>query len=161
MTEQRILMLDFDGVINTDRTYDRAQEHAIERRLAQRVGQMVTALKAQVVVSSDWRRFYGLSELRQILHRYARIEPRHVIGATSVDEIRGEEIQKWLRTHNRPVRLAILDDNHLGRFNMDVVRPWFVQTHAERGVSQANINKASTLLTTGPVWTASGVEVGV
>ena len=71
--------------------------------------------------------------------------------------MRGQEIDNWLRQFDQPVRLAVLDDNHRGRFNMDKVRPWFVKTDPVKGVSEANIADASRLLTAGPVYPVQSI----
>ena len=156
MTVQRIVMLDIDGVLNREfKYYDGV---AIEPRLATRVARLVAKLDAQVVVSSDWRHFYSLSELRLILNHFG-IASQRVLGTTEVpreqgEGVRGHEIAQWLQGHGHPVRLAILDDNHEGRFNMDVVREWFVKTNPRKGILPANIQQAHALLTGGPVWRA-------
>jgi len=153
---QRVVFLDIDGVLNRDHRY--YEDVAIEPRLAARVARLVTKLDAQVVVSSDWRHHYTLPELQAILNHFG-IASRRVLGTTVVPQwqgmgVRGREIEQWLQGHGQPVRLAILDDNHEGRFNMDVVREWFVKTNPRKGVLPANIQQAHALLTGGPVWKA-------
>jgi hypothetical protein len=150
----KIVFLDFDGVLNRDTLY---HKDPIERALVHRVGEMVQRHDAQIVISSDWRHHYDLRILRQILFQYGGIPPRRVIATTHVPRkqgggIRGQEIAQWLEAHGQPVRLAILDDNHRGRFNMDVVRPWFVQTDPAKGVTPKDIKQATALLTTGPIY---------
>jgi len=156
MNVKRVVMLDFDGVINRvdDIGYYLGSfgEPPIDRVLARRVGNLVNELDASVVVSSDWRRHYTLDELRQFLGDYGSIPSKRVIDTTEIGRIRGEEIANWLNDRDKPVRLAILDDNHLGRFNMDRVRPWFVKTKPETGVSEDNIKAARKLLTQGPIY---------
>ena len=150
-------MLDLDGVLNRDGKW--YEGIAIERRLAQRVGRLVASLDAQIVVSSDWRHWYGREDLQMLLQYFGDINPQRVLGTTHVpreqgEGIRGQEIQRWLQDYAQPVRLAILDDNHKGRFSMNVVREWFVKTDPRKGVSRANIVQATALLTDGPVWSA-------
>lgn len=162
MTRKRIVMLDFDGVINKERRfYDGLP---IERELAQKVAHLVTALDASVVVSSDWRHHYNLQELRTILQHFGDLDPKRVLGTTHTPReqgsgIRGEEIARWLERHKHPVQLAVLDDNHLGRFNMDVVRPWFIKTNPRYGVTKANLQQAKALLTSGPVFSRQSVAL--
>ena len=167
MSAKRIVMLDFDGVINRVSNIGyyigTAYEPPIERQLALRVGNMVNKLDALVVVSSDWRHSYTLAELRQFLGDYAGIAAKRVLGTTERGgwkSVRGQEIENWLKEAGEPVRLAVLDDNHLGRFNMDRVRPWFVKTTPQVGVSEANIKDASRLLTTGPIFSMQSIAEG-
>jgi len=161
MSARRIVFLDFDGVINrvSKQGYYLSSpvEPQIERRLALRVGGMVERLNASVVVSSDWRHNYTLGELRRFLQVYGGIPTRRVLGVTENGWVRGEEIQNWLKGMGEPVHLAILDDNHEGRFSMDGVREWFVKTTPEKGVSEENIAAASKLLTTGPLYSVQSV----
>jgi hypothetical protein len=159
----RILFLDFDGVINEGRkAYPfTSTGYAIERRLAQRVGRMVRAVDAQVVISSDWRHHYSRNELSDILAEYGGIDRARVLGVTDYQQIRGEEIQTWLQQYARDARVAILDDNDQGRFNMDVVRRWFVGTDGDIGVQPTDIRKAAALLTRGEIWTPRSASVVV
>lgn len=157
MKTQRIVMLDIDGVINRDGQW--YGDIAVEARLAHRVGQLVAQCDAQVVISSDWRHFYGLEDLRSILNYFGSIPAHRVLGTTHVPRvqgtgIRGQEIQQWLQTHGQPARLVILDDNYLGRFCMAGVWEWFVKTNPRYGITKANLTQAQALLTDGPVWSA-------
>ena len=153
-------MLDFDGVMNKFNTY--YHKDPLDRTLVHRVGDMVQRLNAHIVISSDWRHHHSLGDLRKILFFYGSIPPRRVLGTTHIpkeqgDGIRGQEIADWLARQPQPVRVAILDDNHHGRFNMDVVRPWFVETDPMKGVTPENIRQATALLTTGPVYSRQSV----
>ena len=147
-------MLDFDGVLNrTTEPYRWTGDPRddVSRSLVRRVATILDQVpEAAIVVSSMWRVHYRLIELRRIL--LPEIDGRRVIDVTPDGRARGREIQAWLRTYGQPVRVAILDDNDDGIFDMTPMRRWFVRTDEAVGVSDANVAAAVRLLTRGPVF---------
>ena len=135
MSKRKVLFLDIDGVLNTERHY----EYCCKNRIAsdERFGypfdpEAVDNLKkiidetgAEIVISSSWK-FWGLSTMIDLWK--GRNLPGEIIGITPQamsDEmllnadliememlpLKGSEIKGWLSEHRRSVaQYAILDD---------------------------------------------------
>jgi hypothetical protein len=107
------------------------------------------------VLSSAWREFYDLPYLKRLLHRHG-LNARYILGATPIlnGQTRGQEIDAWLRKVGKTTRVAVLDDNDYGCFNMDPVRQHLVRTNPNLGFTRRDRERAHQLLTEGPVWSA-------
>jgi len=123
---RKILFLDFDGVMVTDRY----QEHltAIGQSLRDNYGakfapvcvenlrHIIDSTDAGIVVTSTWKMTMGQDGIRQMWDD--RHLPGKVIGVTpDIDPIhRGNEIDAWLDANPGTVRYAIIDDAPLVDF---------------------------------------------
>ena len=121
-----VIALDFDGVINTEDTYRRAErgalvfaaseEHSarlIDRDLVARVQRICDATGAVIVLSTSWR-VCGLDVVRPILRDAGLTAP--VIGKIGrEDRGRGRDaaIREWVGYHVDVVRWLALDDQPL------------------------------------------------
>lgn len=117
---KKILFLDFDGVMVTDRY--QAQLTATNSQLrddygakfdsvcAKNLRLIIDATDADIVVISTWKMEMGLDGIQKMWN--ARQLPGKVIGVTpDIDPIhRGDEIQAWLDANPGAVRYAIIDD---------------------------------------------------
>jgi Swiss Army Knife RNA repair-like protein len=153
MNNNRLIFLDFDGVINRVGMTGYligADRDALEPRLVRRVGALANTVDASVVLSTAWRNVHSVEHLTRLLA--ARGFPAdRIIGVTPHSDVRGREIAAYLDAH-RGARFVVLDDNDRGHFNMDAVRRWLVKTNPAMGVTTANIARAATLLEEGPRW---------
>lgn len=148
----RIVFLDFDGVLNNDQTRTHVNFHlGLDDALVARVGQLVRDTNAVIVVSSAWRTSYAVSELQGFLQ--AHIDPARVVGVTPnlPWQSRGEEIETWLLTQGHDTQLVILDDLTIS----GTVRPWHIQTDAVVGFTAAKAAQAAAVLRHGPTWQRS------
>ena len=116
----KIIFLDFDGVMVTDRY--QAQLTATNSPLRDDYGakfdpvcvenlrQIIDATDAEIVVTSTWKMEMGLDGIQKMWN--ARNLPGKVIGVTpDIDPIhRGDEVQAWLDANPGAVRYAIIDD---------------------------------------------------
>lgn len=143
-------MLDFDGVINQF-----SSTTVIDSHLVRRVAKLVKETDAQVVLSTAWRQQFSLLYLKALLHRYG-FNPQCIIGATPIlpDKPRGQEIDAWLRKSGKTARVAVLDDNDGGVFDMGPVRQHLVRTNPMHGLTREDRQAAHRLLMDGPVWSA-------
>jgi len=152
-SRQPVLFLDFDGVLNdhsTYRTYDhRGLRHPLEPRLIRAVGDLVKTVDGRIVLSTAWRHAYPLSVLTPILA--SGIDEWRIIGSTPKGRTRGREIEAWLQAHVQTARVAVLDDQDVGPFDMAPMRPWFVQTRD--GVTADHLQRVERLMTAGTPWT--------
>jgi hypothetical protein len=146
----KILVLDFDGVLNSLRSamafgnypHRLPQDLAlfdpvalgIVRRLCAETG-------AVVVISSTWRR----SHARVVIAEALGLE---VVGCTPAYNAcgvkRGDEIQQWLDSHAQQVeKYCILDDDS---DMLEHQMPFFVKCDGEVGVSAQNYKDALSIL---------------
>jgi len=117
---RKILFIDFDGVMVTDRYLEQLSVANSPLRdeygakfdpvCVENLRQIINNTDADIVVTSTWKmnlRVEGLQQMWQARHL-----PGKVIGVTpNIDPIhRGDEIQAWLDTQTGAVRYAIIDD---------------------------------------------------
>ncbi len=165
----KILFLDIDGVLNTERQHD----HCVEKGIAPVDGfgyafdpvavanlkKIVDETGADIVISSSWK-FWGLSTMQKLWAR--RDLPGQVIDITpntvsdelllSVDlssmELpagKGSEIKEWLSDNGNPVsRYAILDDVP---DMLPEQQSHFVQTDPRVGITEDDADKVISILT--------------
>ena len=117
---RKILFLDFDGVMVTDRYQDQrvASDNPIrddygaifDPACVEYLQEIIDATDAEIVVTSTWKMNLGLDGLQQMWD--ARSLPGTVIDITpDIDPIhRGDEIAAWLAANPGAVRYAIIDD---------------------------------------------------
>jgi len=131
----KILFLDIDGVLNTERQHDRCVNegiapidgfgYAFDPEAVANLKRIVEHTGADIVISSSWK-VWGLDAMQRLWLR--RDLPGQVIDITprtesgemllSVDldfidipAVKGSEIKEWLSTNGRDVtHFAILDD---------------------------------------------------
>ena len=105
---RKVLFLDVDGVLNCATTTERYGEGeivGIEPVKAALVNRIQRETGCEIVLSSTWRM---AASSRDEVMRHVRFT-----GATPFhfDELRGEEIQRWLDANPDVARHAILDDD--------------------------------------------------
>jgi hypothetical protein len=122
----RVLFLDVDGVLNRTGFHPGVSHGLrswIEPELARRLSEVIRAIGAEVVMSSDWRRGRELSQLRDEL-REAGIECS-LIGVTpTLGGARWREIEAWMAEHAvAPEAVVIVDDGYeMGELGARFVR---------------------------------------
>lgn len=126
MSHQKIIFLDFDGVLNSIGTKDRIQHPVFNHRVrgiddfrVKLVSDLAIEKSADIVVSSTWREFYEFNNLVALLK--SRGMEANVIGRTPIahEEIfdnrkmridRGDEIAAWMKINGQPRFFLVLDD---------------------------------------------------
>lgn len=151
---QRVIFLDFDGVLNTEEylaqltisgkpTKD-AWGHLFDPRAIANLGKILDATDSVIVISSSWRWIHRLGSLRMMWE--IRELPGEILDALPCDVqyiSRGEEIEHWLETHGRP-DYVIIDD--LDEF-LPSQRARYVETNPIIGINEADAQKAIEILT--------------
>ena len=155
---KKILFLDIDGVMNTERQHDRCVNegiapvdgfgYAFDPKAVANLKRIVKQTGADIVISSSWK-FWGLDAMQRMWIR--RDLPGKVIDVTpnnvsdemllSVDleymDIpagKGSEIKEWLTTNGQQVtHYAILDDLP---DMLPEQQSHFVQTDPRVGITQ-------------------------
>lgn len=153
----KILFLDFDGVINCDafRLSASNSKNVITSlkewiptefmdpvRIA-RINRILAATGAKVVLSTMWRKQYTIDTLKGFLKE--RGFEGEVIDITPVKLSyvpRGKEIQMWMREQReKPIHFAIIDDDEEAGIGFD---RRFV--HTPDGVEDEHVEKAIEIL---------------
>lgn len=134
MTNQLpIIFLDIDGVLNhelffrglsspkprlKDRPYSEIDPNSMDY-----LNSIIDLTGAKIVISSSWRLFHSVDELREIFKKCGFHKDGEIIGATenlrSEYCFRGNEIFKWIKSNEKLIgvpdheykRYVILDDD--------------------------------------------------
>jgi len=164
----RILFLDVDGVLNSER-FNRTLEEQhrqlghhevcecfklarqIDPEAVVRLNRLVAETGAKIVISSSWRKLFDPPELHRILGEHGLVaeivgetpdgqdEPEMLAMYGPYDRIfRGHEIDYWLRQHPEVDRFVILDDCA----DMEMHRNRLVQTDCEEGLLDEHVELA-------------------
>ncbi len=164
----KILFLDIDGVLNTERQHDRCLEaglayvdnfgYAFDPVAVANLKKIVDETGADIVISSSWK-FWGLSTMQKLWA--SRGLPGKVIDITpnnASDELllsidldmmelpagKGSEIKEWLSTSGQDVtHYAILDDVP------DILpeqQSHFVQTDPRVGITEDDARRIAFIL---------------
>lgn len=133
---ERIIFLDFDGVVVTRRTHFLDLDPVCMIPLRR----IVEATSAFIVISSSWRIGRTVAEFNENLRRFGIID--RVIGMTpNTDLTRGREIELWLE-RNPTQSFVILDDDA----DIEPFMEHLVQTAIQDGLTEANADQAISIL---------------
>ena len=69
---------------------------------------LVNLTGSKVVITSTWRMYYTLTELKNLFRERGFIG--HIVDVTNTGDTRGEEIVQWLNEH-RIDNFVVIDDN--------------------------------------------------
>jgi hypothetical protein len=149
----KIIFLDFDGVLNSRRWFEKNQAEIIasrsffERHSAEldpeavaRVKRIVDETGAQVIVSSTWRLLHTNDQLKD--HLEAKGWPNApIVGRTpdirEAGRKRGDEIAMWLSNHRDVTNFVCLDDDSDFHDDQNLI-----QTSWEVGIEDAHVDIA-------------------
>lgn len=114
MSEERILFLDIDGVLNSEAWYRSrsdgtwSEEREFDPEAVFLLRAIVALTGCDIVISSSWRIGRNLAELQNLLPGLPLIDKTPVM---TTGHTRGEEIKVWLQNHAPAARYAIVDDD--------------------------------------------------
>lgn len=168
MMHEKILFLDFDGVLNTEFYQDLLisqgkqwqDEHGafFDPEAVKHLERIIDATQASIVIESSWK-YLGLKAMQEMWH--ARQLPGRVIDitsscasdswlqATGLDEnnlthCKGIEIASWLCDHAlQETRYVIIDDEYV---ILDSQLPHFIMTNPFDGITEEVANRAIAIL---------------
>lgn len=157
----KILFLDFDGVITTQKS-----KYKLDLEALCLLGKILDATDAKIVISSSWRRhtledtikdLKDTSDFRMNGIEFPFID--RIIGVTDriygfaltnkekhISLLRGVEIREWLREHPEVTNYVILDDDSdmlLEQANH------FIKTDTYKGLTEENVKQAINILNNG------------
>ena len=109
-TIDKVIFLDFDGVISTPAVHFQG----FDPECIERLKRIIDETNAFIVITLTWRKLHSLIELKDMLHQVGI--SRRVLGVTDItDDRRDDQIQRWLdMTHPRNVQvknIVVIDDD--------------------------------------------------
>jgi hypothetical protein len=128
-----LIFLDIDGVMNHKDYFVRSKHHIFHEFCpiaVQHLKEILETCKASIVVSSTWRKFGTVEELKNKIFSYYGLD-KYIIGKTPVldGESRGKEIRKYLKETTIPVTNFIIidDDDDMEEFTPRLVKTSFYE----------------------------------
>lgn len=160
---QKIIFLDFDGVLNSQLWYTKTKgtrgRDDIDPNAVSYLNILIGKTNADVVVTSTWRLSRTIDELKSVLNRNGFIG--NVIGVTkdlrmgddSDCILRGNEILQWIKANPEKIGCYYSDYKKYVIFDDDSdmlywQRNNFIQTDPYVGLTPTNIYKAEKILNT-------------
>ena len=149
---KKILFLDFDGVLVTDRYQTQLMDDGVQLHVdeygakfdpvcVECLRQIIDSTDAEIVVTSTWKMERGLSGIQKMWQ--ARNLPGKVIGVTpDIDPIhRGNEIEAWLDACGEVCRYAIIDDCPFMEFFREEQLPYLFKVDERTGLDEKTARK--------------------
>ena len=142
-----LIFLDFDGVLNSQKFFEKnpsayddylANKLVLDPDAVSYLNEAIRRSGARVVISSAWRKRYGIGELKSRLRRAGLIREAMIIGRTPSigDGIpRGHEICSWMVEHGQGAPYVVLDD----RDDMEPCLDSHVMTDPRLGLGNEHI----------------------
>jgi hypothetical protein len=141
----RIVFLDFDGVLNCDKsTQELGTKYRFGRSCVTALNLILRKTDAWIVITSSWRDNWTLRDNVEFLERDG-VLPGRVVGKTpTLEKERGLEIEAWLHSVPYPVvSFVILDD----RKDMAMHSGRLIQINPQIGLDDIEAQRAITMLT--------------
>ena len=147
----KVLFLDIDGVLNTDRQHWHCQMNGItpvdefgyefDHKAVDNLATILEETGAEIVISSSWK-FLGLQTLQKMWED--RKLPGTILDITSDGKSKGWEIDEWLMECESQVnRYAIIDDEN---DMLTKQQKHFVQTNSQFGITCKDAERVITIL---------------
>lgn len=148
---KKIIFLDFDGVMVTDRYQEQLMtsgsplrdEHGVkfDPVCIKNLRQIIDNTDAEIVVISTWKMEMGLNGIRKMWSD--RDLPGKVIGITPDIDIlhRGNEIKTWLGKQTGTVRYAIIDDCPILDFFRKEQLPFLFKVDERTGLDEETADR--------------------
>ena len=155
----KVIFLDIDGVLCLSREWGSRKRKIKRWELEGGIGEPPVTIRlddfnkmavdvlnniiltsgADIVISSDWRLYASLDEMKDLFHQFGVI--KGPIGFTPVlqtdtknSNIRVDEINLWLSKHPEVIKWVAIDDMDLSELDN------FVKTREREGLKQCNIS---------------------
>ena len=162
----KILFLDFDGVLNTNHYQSLLQYKGkpwqdeygafFDPNAVKQLKRIIDATCADIVIESSWK-YLGLDAMKELWKvrnlpgRVVDITPSSVSDEyllknldTTMLHCKGMEIASWLAEQaNQDIRYAIIDDEYV---ILDSQLPHFILTNPYEGITEEQANKAISIL---------------
>ena len=149
----KIIFLDFDGVLNTEHYQGLLQYQGkswqdeygafFDPNAVKQLKRIIDATGADIVVESSWK-YLGLDAMKELWE--VRNLPGTIIDITPslLGKNKGVEIASWLTEQaNQNIRYAIIDDEYV---ILDSQLPHFILTNPYEGITEEQANRAISIL---------------
>ena len=149
----KIIFLDFDGVLNTEHYQDLLQylgkpwqdEYGafFDPKAVKQLKRIIDATDADIVVESSWK-YLGLDAMKELWE--VRNLPGTIIDITPslLGKNKGVEIASWLSKYaKQDIRYVIIDDEYV---ILDSQLPHFILTNPYEGITEEQANRAISML---------------
>lgn len=149
----KILFLDFDGVLNTEHYQGLLQYQGkswqdeygafFDPKAVKQLKRIIDAIGADIVVESSWK-YLGLDAMKEMW--MARDLPGKVVDITPslIGENKGVEIASWLSEHaTQDTHYVIIDDEYV---ILDSQSSHFVLTNPYEGITKEQADRAISML---------------
>lgn len=154
--QDKIIFLDFDGVITLPPYWN------INVDKLKNLKKIVDATNAKIVISSSWRGLDLASTKESIFKNIKRCARNKMINwfedniydITPVAGFRGEEIQKWIDSHDIENYVILDDDSDM----LDSQWQHFVQTNYEFGITEQQIGLSIKVLNNEIIYNKLGLN---
>ena len=149
----KIIFLDFDGVLNTEHYQDLLQyqdkpwqdEYGafFDPKAVKQLKRIIDATDADIVIESSWK-YLGLDAMKELWK--VRNLPGTIIDITPslLGKNKGVEIASWLSKYaKQDIRYVIIDDEYV---ILDSQLPHFILTNPYEGITEEQANRAISIL---------------
>ena len=149
----KILFLDFDGVLNTEHYQGLLQYQGkpwqdeygafFDPKAVKQLKRIIDATDADIVVESSWK-YLGLDAMKELWK--VRNLPGTIIDITPslLGKNKGVEIASWLSKYaKQDIRYVIIDDEYV---ILDSQVPHFILTNPYEGITEEQANRAISML---------------
>lgn len=149
----KILFLDFDGVLNTEHYQGLLQYQGkpwqdeygafFDPKAVKQLKRIIDATDADIVVESSWK-YLGLDAMKELWE--VRNLPGTIIDITPslLGKNKGIEIASWLSKYaKQDIRYVIIDDEYV---ILDSQLPHFILTNPYEGITEEQANRAISML---------------
>ena len=149
----KILFLDFDGVLNTEHYQGLLQYQGkpwqdeygafFDPKAVKQLKRIIDATDADIVVESSWK-YLGLDAMKELWE--VRNLPGTIIDITPslLGKNKGVEIASWLSKYaKQDIRYVIIDDEYV---ILDSQLPHFILTNSYEGITEEQANRAISML---------------
>ena len=149
----KILFLDFDGVLNTEHYQGLLQYQGkpwqdeygafFDPKAVKQLKRIIDATDADIVVESSWK-YLGLDAMKELWK--VRNLPGTIIDITPslLGKNKGVEIASWLSKYaKQDIRYVIIDDEYV---ILDSQLPHFILTNPYEGITEEQASRAISML---------------
>ena len=149
----KIIFLDFDGVLNTEHYQGLLQYQGkpwqdeygafFDPKAVKQLKRIIDATDADIVVESSWK-YLGLDAMKELWE--VRNLPGTIIDITPslLGKNKGVEIASWLSKYaKQDIRYVIIDDEYV---ILDFQLPHFILTNPYEGITEEQANRAISML---------------
>ena len=149
----KIIFLDFDGVLNTEHYQGLLQYQGkpwqdeygafFDPKAVKQLKRIIDATDADIVIESSWK-YLGLDAMKELWE--VRNLPGTIIDITPslLGKNKGVEIASWLSKYaKQDIRYVIIDDEYV---ILDSQLPNFILTNPYEGITEEQANRAISML---------------